>query len=231
MPSEDNRIPVHQPLHDQQQLQVKVCSSCQSALVDSTAAVFLPELDAPVCTGCREHGLSARSTLIPSDSRRFPIDISTSFAPQIPQEEPPVLHNARRNSSFDSAIIMDSVSEIGHPYQSTFTSPSNHSSEPTSLTIYCDTNNLSDLHVHPSPPAPTPTVSRRQLNLISSPDPLTDITRLRIRSQGHHCLYPGATFQGTQKSGRNSYDVNVTIVVCLACFLVHAVASHPCCRT
>lgn len=46
-------------------------------------------------------------------------------------------------------------------------------------------------------------------------DPLVDITRLRVRSQGHHCLYPGATFQGTQKSGRNSYDVNVTIVVSL----------------
>ncbi|KAH9901355.1 vacuolar import and degradation protein-domain-containing protein [Cubamyces lactineus] len=45
-----------------------------------------------------------------------------------------------------------------------------------------------------------------------APDPLQDITRLRVRSQGHHCLYPGATFQGTQKSGRNSYDVNVTIV-------------------
>jgi len=44
------------------------------------------------------------------------------------------------------------------------------------------------------------------------PDPATDITRLRVRAQRHHCLYPGATFQGTQKSGRNSYDVNVTIV-------------------
>ena len=44
-------------------------------------------------------------------------------------------------------------------------------------------------------------------------NPLTDITRLRVRSQGHHCLYPGAIFQGTQKSGRNSYDVTVTIVV------------------
>ncbi|KAJ7685326.1 vacuolar import and degradation protein-domain-containing protein [Mycena polygramma] len=43
-------------------------------------------------------------------------------------------------------------------------------------------------------------------------DPLTDITRLRVRAQTHHCLYPGASFQGTQKSGRNSYDVNVTIV-------------------
>lgn len=52
----------------------------------------------------------------------------------------------------------------------------------------------------------------------SYPDPLVDITRLRVRSQGHHCLYPGASFQGTQKSGRNSYDVNVTIVVRLVLF-------------
>ena len=59
------------------------------------------------------------------------------------------------------------------------------------------------------------TSSRQRSHAASSsaPDPLTDITRLRVRSQGHHCLYPGATFQGTQKSGRNSYDVNVTIVV------------------
>ncbi|KAH9934731.1 vacuolar import and degradation protein-domain-containing protein [Fomitopsis serialis] len=60
----------------------------------------------------------------------------------------------------------------------------------------------------------TPSTSRTRSNaaLAVSPDPLSDITRLRVRSQGHHCLYPGATFQGTQKSGRNSYDVNVTIV-------------------
>ncbi|KAG0705993.1 vacuolar import and degradation protein-domain-containing protein [Suillus ampliporus] len=50
------------------------------------------------------------------------------------------------------------------------------------------------------------------LNTSSSPDPLLDITHIRVRSQGHHCLYPGAVFQGTQKSGRNSYDVNVNIV-------------------
>ncbi|KAL5532611.1 hypothetical protein ACEPAF_4385 [Sanghuangporus sanghuang] len=44
------------------------------------------------------------------------------------------------------------------------------------------------------------------------PDPLVDITRLRVRSKGYRCLQPGATFKGTQRSGRNSYDVNVTIV-------------------
>ena len=45
------------------------------------------------------------------------------------------------------------------------------------------------------------------------PDAFVDITRLRVRSRGYKCLQPGATFKGTQKSGRNSYDVNVTIVV------------------
>ncbi|KAL1947868.1 hypothetical protein VTO73DRAFT_13592 [Trametes versicolor] len=62
--------------------------------------------------------------------------------------------------------------------------------------------------------APHASSSRQRTHVTSSsaPDPLLDITRLRVRSQGHHCLYPGATFQGTQKSGRNSYDVNVTIV-------------------
>lgn len=44
-------------------------------------------------------------------------------------------------------------------------------------------------------------------------DPLVDITRLRIRPRGYHCLYPGATFSGLQKSGKSSYDVTVTIVV------------------
>jgi len=41
---------------------------------------------------------------------------------------------------------------------------------------------------------------------------MVDITRLRVRTSTHHCLYPGATFVGTQKSGRSSYDVAVTVV-------------------
>jgi hypothetical protein len=51
-------------------------------------------------------------------------------------------------------------------------------------------------------------------NASSTPDPLSDVTRIRMRTRANRCLYPGATFQGTQKSGRNSYDVTVTIVVC-----------------
>lgn len=45
------------------------------------------------------------------------------------------------------------------------------------------------------------------------PDPKADISRLRCIGRGRGCLYPGATFNGIQKSGRNSYDVTVQIVV------------------
>lgn len=66
------------------------------------------------------------------------------------------------------------------------------------------------------PPAPEAVFVRSQFipqRSHTKGDPLADITRLRVRVQTHHCLYPGASFHGTQKSGRNSYDVNVTIVV------------------
>lgn len=66
------------------------------------------------------------------------------------------------------------------------------------------------------PPSPSQSLisSSRPPSLpVFSPDPLADITRIRVRSHSYGCLYPGATFQGTQKSGKNSYDVTVTIVV------------------
>ncbi|PWZ02808.1 hypothetical protein BCV70DRAFT_152868, partial [Testicularia cyperi] len=53
-------------------------------------------------------------------------------------------------------------------------------------------------------------------------DPLVDLSRLRSPPKGRGCLYPGAEFNGTQKSGRNSYDVTVRIVN------VDLEASHLC---
>ncbi|KAF5315810.1 hypothetical protein D9611_004892 [Ephemerocybe angulata] len=81
----------------------------------------------------------------------------------------------------------------------------------------CSTTNNHVVSTPPSMPALTTSAVRRpqqphQYRPQPHLDPLADITRLRVRSQGHHCLYPGATFDGTQKSGRNSYEVNVTIV-------------------
>ena len=54
------------------------------------------------------------------------------------------------------------------------------------------------------------------------PDPLAELSRLRNPPKGRGCLYPGATFNGTQKSGRNSYDVTVRVVN------VDLEASHLC---
>ncbi|GAC96794.1 hypothetical protein PHSY_004378 [Pseudozyma hubeiensis SY62] len=54
------------------------------------------------------------------------------------------------------------------------------------------------------------------------PDPLAELSRLRNPPRGRGCLYPGATFNGTQKSGRNSYDVTVRVVN------VDLEASHLC---
>ncbi|SYW81426.1 uncharacterized protein UBRO2_04296 [Ustilago bromivora] len=53
-------------------------------------------------------------------------------------------------------------------------------------------------------------------------DPLLELSLLRHPPKSRGCLYPGATFNGTQKSGRNSYDVTVRIVN------VDLEASHLC---
>lgn len=44
------------------------------------------------------------------------------------------------------------------------------------------------------------------------PDPTADVSRLRMPPRGRGCLYPGALFRGTQKSGTLSYDVTVEIL-------------------
>jgi hypothetical protein len=44
------------------------------------------------------------------------------------------------------------------------------------------------------------------------PNPLLDISRLRVPSKGRGVLQPGALFRGTQTSGRSSYEVEVRIL-------------------
>jgi len=56
-------------------------------------------------------------------------------------------------------------------------------------------------------PPPTPAEE-----LADPPSPYADITRLRVSSTGRGALYPGSIFNGSQKSGQCSYDVNVTLV-------------------
>ncbi|KZV89120.1 hypothetical protein EXIGLDRAFT_582682, partial [Exidia glandulosa HHB12029] len=60
---------------------------------------------------------------------------------------------------------------------------------------------------------------------LSPADPYTDITRLRLQPSSlarHPCLYPGASFAGTQRSGRHAYEVRVTLAT------VDLAAAHVC---
>ncbi|KAF9520590.1 hypothetical protein BS47DRAFT_1323666 [Hydnum rufescens UP504] len=100
-------------------------------------------------------------------------------------------------------------------------------------------HDLSDLHIPQSSPSSSPPTSPRSERghspsfsgsppergwvprppaVPTSPEsfveesPYTDITRLRVKSEGRGALYPGSVFSGSQRSGANSYDVTVTIV-------------------
>ncbi|KAK0210905.1 vacuolar import and degradation protein-domain-containing protein [Desarmillaria ectypa] len=168
-------------------VQAKVCSSCHRP-VDPSSHLFLLAADAIVCAACGP----IHSAQI--DSRTSCIDVDNAF-----------LRLGRPTHDQDPS---DTQRPAPLP-------PPSFPSKLSSLPVHTPTTTVSSLQP-PQSHAPTLSVAntnRRHTALVSlSPNPLTDITRLRVRTQAHQCLYPGASFQGTQKSGRNSYDVTVTIV-------------------
>ncbi|OCH95563.1 hypothetical protein OBBRIDRAFT_788112 [Obba rivulosa] len=202
-----------------------VCASCRSRLLAQRA-------DAPPST---RDGLFAEveRELLRRAASLHPSDVETAL------QLPALISDSRRAStasSSDEEMELEAsaptpssstapLSDSAYPPPSFAhaTSPPAPTSTPTKPSLAPLTTNAAlscpiVRSTHPSQPVATSSAiassSRSQplRYMASSPDPLVDITRLRVRSQGHHCLYPGATFQGTQKSGRNSYDVNVTIV-------------------
>lgn len=227
MPSGENTILFQdQQLPDQQLPQTKVCSKCSLPLVDPASSPFLLETDAVVCTGCREHSALACPTLVPPDNHVFCIDIDSDYSIRQPAQETTTPSSRRiPDTSLDASVPVASP-DPPHSYHVVVLAPPTYSNRPASLTINCNTTTTPQRET--TKPFYQAAAPRRHTNSISSP--LTDITRLRVRSQGHHCLYPGATFQGTQKSGRNSYDVNVTIVVCTV-NCVHETSPQPAPRT
>jgi hypothetical protein len=178
-----------------------LCSHCQSAFVDPPP--FRQEDEPLVCARCQE--LPERHPVqLALPHHRYRVD---SFI--IPATEC-ISDSASRFSDGPTAVspVYHQISSVRSP------SPPQHN-------LLLDQNPITYLPTHS--PAISPQNSSRPTALLTStsqpriqstgyPDPLVDITRIRVRSQSHHCLYPGATFQGTQKSGRNSYDVSVTIV-------------------
>lgn len=232
MPSEQNYpIISEQSQQDHSQAQVKLCLICHGALISESVNFFDSNDATNVCTSCRDQVLSERlalgeyglpeqiggddvahvhpmrDTMLPSrivahiqDERPLPVDTNMI-----------VESSATETSSFIPPDVMTSSHRL-HSSQ-TF----NKNTHTITRTI-CNTN-VPAAGVSQSQGRTMTTTGTSSSHLrsksfaASSPDPLVDISRIRVRSQGHHCLYPGASFQGTQKSGRNSYDVNVTIVV------------------
>ncbi|KAF9475843.1 hypothetical protein BDN70DRAFT_883168 [Pholiota conissans] len=208
MPSEQLSIPDH-PQDLGAAPQVKICASCNSAF-----PFVLAPAEPLVCALCRER---------PADSptyRQLRIDQDALHSHRLGlAHDSPILLSSRRPQqdavTYDNVLATSSSDSFHHsPIPS-----SSHPKKPVLSNIQCTIAPVQSTHRHPSrfsvaPYETTPTCQQQQSpqHSIAAADPLADITRLRIRNRPHHCLYPGATFQGTQKSGRNSYDVDVTIV-------------------
>ena len=227
MPSEHNG----QSQQDHAEGQGKLCSLCHGPFL--AEPVFFDPNDATnVCTSCRDQIISARMSLVDTHGlcdenesqlvRRAPriapaydLAVLAHNGAHIQDERPlgDDIDMARMSaaSQTQSAISLEPVTSF---HRSPTPPPPAPNQQPTTLRIVCDTNLPPSRSVDSRTRTPdTSSHLQHHTSPTSSPDPLVDITRIRVRSRGHHCLYPGASFQGTQKSGRNSYDVNVTIVV------------------
>ena len=194
--------------------QLCVCVKCQSTL-DTAAA---PGPGTFVCSTCRELLLSSPRDP-PIDTREVRFDVFT----RPPSRDS--LPFARLTPDSDDVMLLADVVSQRIPDGSRLSSEpfSKPSMSLRKQALSCITTNppsvappshSSVLHVTASATISTTAIdSRRQSSKCVVLDPLIDITRLRIRTSSHYCLYPGATFVGTQKSGRSSYDVTVTVVV------------------
>ncbi|KAF8637337.1 hypothetical protein AX17_002838 [Amanita inopinata Kibby_2008] len=214
-----------QPQHSPQQ--VEVCAKCQSTVPHTSFPLTIPEAVAVVCTGCGELLSSLAPDLATgTDSPDLANDINdtdAAFARLQTWDDVSPLQSTRHTPDLDdSSLISDALGlRISDEDSESCDKPAKPSASSRKPLSPCNTICIpstapvapthSNTTVHRL--ATTPVIeSRRQTNRSTSPDPLADITRLRIRTSTHHCLYPGATFVGTQKSGRSSYDVTVTVV-------------------
>ncbi|KAF8892485.1 vacuolar import and degradation protein-domain-containing protein [Infundibulicybe gibba] len=210
MPSGHHPVPDAQ-LQEQPAAQAKVCSSCHSTLVDPSTPVFIPESDPVVCIACRDRFFSVLASHIPTDAHPLCLDSNPGF-PRHVETLTPTTRRLQEALSFDDPMVQAPplIQETAPPYH-TSQIPAPSYSKPTLIPIQTASASLST-HSHVSPTLPNSATMSYRHPSRAYPDPLVDISRLRVRAQTHHCLHPGASFQGTQKSGRNSYDVNVTIV-------------------
>ena len=239
MPVSPPVLPLHQDPCPQPQ--VKLCSSCRSPLsLDQDPAHFFPDSDASdhlmLCRPCKERYLLqtiqqqildlSQYSAIPQDpSPLHPCPPhSTNNDPHAPTIDDSITEHAPMIESSPSEQLSNHISPSDRPSPPKVAHESLVSSAPSKrakLAVISPSLAPDGLRSAVSPThsvSPSVRSSDTPPQHSPTPDPSIDITRIRVRSQGHHCLYAGATFQGTQKSGRNSYDVTVSIVV--RCLLI-----------
>ncbi|KAL4067878.1 vacuolar import and degradation protein-domain-containing protein [Scleroderma yunnanense] len=213
-------LPAEQSLQDAQQTQTtKYCSHCSSPLNTETpnASFFSDDHDSNiVCGACRARLRSTRSDDPTSVYVNHGRPVNRSGLPNI-DTSAGALSGYRPEVFFDddTEAGMSPASTTDFSISSTLCSISPPPTLPPQSIDVTSTKPLAisirtTLPIDPHRLSPTSEKSPHAQELL--PDPSIDITRLRVRPQGYHCLYPGATFKGTQKSGRNSYGVTVTIV-------------------
>ncbi|KAH7340744.1 vacuolar import and degradation protein-domain-containing protein [Rhizoctonia solani] len=203
--------------------QIKLCGGCHNPLSDTPELVFVGPASpsdvfspGPYCSACAERArllhdsvfgnplaprLRRQSTLPPmveepteyTDNQQPSPTTMTLPEAQSPQrmDMSPVAIGSNQQCAFDSHVHSHSV-------------PSHHAHPARSLSS-----------PHSPPPSdrePPRDLARSRSAALSEPDPYADVTRLRLSNTRQDCLYPGAQFVGIQKSGRNSYNVSVTIV-------------------
>ena len=195
-----------------------VCASCRSRLPAPAREGLFAEVERELLRRAaslqpagneaptHEHGHTRQSQAFPS-----PPSMASS-----PSQD--VTMDAHSPQSRAHVFEPHNATPFSHPLparlpQSSSTT-SSFASRPSLTPIDTSSSSQAPVAQRPELASISRSANARQRSYAASPDPLLDITHLRVRSQGHHCLYPGASFQGTQKSGRNSYEVNVTIVVC-----------------
>lgn len=234
MPVSPTALP-HQQDHYPQP-QVKLCSSCRSPLSqDLDPSHFFPDSDVNdhlmLCRPCRERSLLQTIQQQSYDLLSYH-DVDDEFRRLHPHPTHGVGEDPPRALTISSPVLEPAaIIEASSPVPPPSSFPPADRPLPSKVSYETLVSSAASKRAKlanptsvaadgPRPPvSSTPSISssirpnNAHLQHPLAPDPSVDITRIRMRSQGHHCLYPGATFHGTQKSGRNSYDVTVSIVV------------------
>ncbi|KAF8643870.1 hypothetical protein AX16_008886 [Volvariella volvacea WC 439] len=214
--------------HTEQQPQIKLCTKCSCPLNDPSAIVYLTSLGGLVCPSCRDQLLAPRPTvLLLPDAHPDCLD---PHQEQFSSEDEKEVHSPTKPivDVFEHCDLPPSPRANGlrsqhHSLPTPPTYVDNEPSFPQVAEVPLTDSYSTPLRQSTPPPVNQTTIANQRTihvtrhgspppQYASALDPLVDITRLRVPPQVHHCLYPGATFIGTQKSGRNSYDVTVTIV-------------------